>query len=238
MKTYTIGDIHGEFNKLEKLINKINPKKEDHLIFLGDYVDRGPKSCEVIDFLIKLKDEVKCTFLVGNHDVTWYNDLFYKDALSTGKFTFDTQGAKATLDSYNNCGINPEDHFNFFRWLQSYFILEDNKSKRIFVHGGFNRHILIEEQKNEEILYWDRDLLMSAISYNGMSNLDKSKYPFKTKDNFTHIYLGHTPTAYWGELTPMYIANLIWLLDTGVGKVSNAELYALEIFSEKLINSK
>ncbi len=45
MKTYVIGDTHGCFDEFEKLLNKVNPNlKEDRLIMLGDYIDRGSKS--------------------------------------------------------------------------------------------------------------------------------------------------------------------------------------------------
>lgn len=234
-KIYTIGDIHGELDKLANLIDKIAPDKHDQLIFLGDYVDRGPDSCGVITYLEQLSKKVYCQFILGNHDAVWYTDLFYNDAINTGNFTFDKDGSMETLASYEKAGIDPESHFNFFRNCQEYIILHDNL-KRCFVHGGFNRHEFINEQHNKDIYFWDRDLLNSCMSYNVMSFDIKSKYKFRTKDNFDKIYLGHTPTKCWGKTEPMNIGNIIWLMDTGVGKYEDAELYALEIFSEQLIH--
>ena len=46
---YAIGDIHGMYDKLTALINILTPKKEDLFVFIGDYIDRGPNSKEVID---------------------------------------------------------------------------------------------------------------------------------------------------------------------------------------------
>ncbi|MEW5910509.1 MAG: metallophosphoesterase, partial [Thermodesulfobacteriota bacterium] len=65
---FAVGDIHGCFDKLHDLVEKIsiNPEK-DLLLFIGDYVDRGEKSVEVVEFLIGLKKRVKnIVFLKGN----------------------------------------------------------------------------------------------------------------------------------------------------------------------------
>ena len=55
MRTLAISDIHGCLDPLRKMIEIIEPTPEDHLIFVGDYVDRGPDSKGVIDFLINIK---------------------------------------------------------------------------------------------------------------------------------------------------------------------------------------
>jgi len=54
MKIYAIGDIHGKFYELHKLIGRLNIDDSCLLIFLGDYIDRGYNSFEVIDYLIEL----------------------------------------------------------------------------------------------------------------------------------------------------------------------------------------
>ena len=61
---FAIGDIHGCFDKLKALIQKIDIDFEtDRLIFLGDYIDRGPCSYEVVDYLIELKKTAaECCF--------------------------------------------------------------------------------------------------------------------------------------------------------------------------------
>lgn len=57
-RLFAIGDIHGCFDSLKELVeHKIQLKKNDKLILLGDYIDRGNKSKEVVDFIIKLKEE-------------------------------------------------------------------------------------------------------------------------------------------------------------------------------------
>ena len=72
MSTFVIGDIHGCLDQLDTLITYLrrsifDPGK-DALIFMGDYVDRGPDSSGVLDYCIRLKEECDCTFLMGNHE--------------------------------------------------------------------------------------------------------------------------------------------------------------------------
>jgi serine/threonine protein phosphatase 1 len=69
MRLLAIGDIHGYLSKLEKLIAEVRPTTEDQVVFLGDYVDRGPDSKGVIDYLIEFaKSFPKTVFLQGNHE--------------------------------------------------------------------------------------------------------------------------------------------------------------------------
>jgi serine/threonine protein phosphatase 1 len=64
-----VGDIHGCLDQLQALIAKINPRPTDRLVFLGDYVDRGPESCGVLDYLITFQKKFpKTVFLRGNHE--------------------------------------------------------------------------------------------------------------------------------------------------------------------------
>jgi len=68
MRTLAIGDIHGCLDPLLDLWKAIEPTPEDHIIFLGDYVDRGPDSKGVIDFLISVQQTHNVTILSGNHE--------------------------------------------------------------------------------------------------------------------------------------------------------------------------
>ena len=67
MRTLAIGDIHGFSGALETLLGVLNPDK-DQLIFLGDYIDRGPDSRGVLERLIELSQNPNHVFLRGNHD--------------------------------------------------------------------------------------------------------------------------------------------------------------------------
>ena len=65
--TIAIGDIHGCLEPLESLVDKL--PRDDALVFLGDYVDRGPQSAQVIDYLKDLARQRHCRFFMGNHEV-------------------------------------------------------------------------------------------------------------------------------------------------------------------------
>ena len=242
-KIYTIGDIHGCLDKLNNLLDKLDLKPTDTIIFLGDYVDRGPDSYGVIERLLQLRKECNCIFLVGNHDDCFFHDTLFREGYdleptkfskllnNERRYTLWNQGAKETYQSYINAGVLPEIHLSFYKMLQPYHILEINNEKHLFVHGGYNRHKLIEEQKNNDIFWWDRDLIMAAKSYHSMSD---KRYKFKNKDNFKYIYVGHTPIQMWGLSTPQLWGN-VWACDSGVGKYTDAKLYALEVTTQTLI---
>ncbi|MEJ6560028.1 MAG: metallophosphoesterase, partial [Akkermansiaceae bacterium] len=72
MRTLAIGDIHGCLDALKNIWKAIDPQPDDRIIFMGDYVDRGPDCKGVIDFLIGLKDQFDITFLSGNHEEKFF----------------------------------------------------------------------------------------------------------------------------------------------------------------------
>ena len=104
MNYFVIGDIHGCLNQLISIQDKIfnyqkYKKKEDLLIYLGDYIDRGPKSKQVIDQIIQLKNkETKTIFLMGNHEEMMMDFLFNKVNNLKNWLDF---GADKTFKSYD-----------------------------------------------------------------------------------------------------------------------------------------
>ena len=82
-KYFAIGDIHGCINLLEALWDEIDFNQEkDTLVFIGDYIDRGPDSREVVDFILDLKKKLNVICLKGNHEqmlLTYYLYNSYKD---------------------------------------------------------------------------------------------------------------------------------------------------------------
>ena len=64
MKTFAIGDIHGGLKALIQLLNKMQIKDEDTLVFVGDYVDGWSESAQVIQFLIELSQKINCVFII------------------------------------------------------------------------------------------------------------------------------------------------------------------------------
>lgn len=89
-----IGDIHGCLNELERLVGMLPPTQE--LVFLGDYVDRGPQSAGVISYLEQLGRTRSCVMLRGNHEAMMNAAIKDTDQAS---FWF-VNGGEATLDSF------------------------------------------------------------------------------------------------------------------------------------------
>lgn len=148
MRTYAIGDIHGCLKALETLLELVEPAPDDRLIFLGDYVDRGPDSRGVLDKLMQLSLAPQNVFLRGNHDQMMLLARYDKDELKYWKAI----GGLETLDSYNACDIGdvPADHFS---WLETtrYFFQTDT---HIFVHASIGPEAL--HKNNERTLLWKR----------------------------------------------------------------------------------
>ncbi len=104
---YAVGDVHGCLDKLLRLLDVLNyDPAEDRLIFLGDYIDRGPDSKGVVDLLLRLRYENSDNiFLMGNHED---NFLTYVHACTTGEQDsywlsepFFAGGGVTTLQSYH-----------------------------------------------------------------------------------------------------------------------------------------
>ena len=163
-KIFAIGDIHGCADKLHALMDRIPiDYAGDSLIFIGDYIDRGPGSFEVVDYLVDLKRSYpQIVFLKGNHE-----DMLQKYLEGTDRFTYLFNGGQQTLDSYLNRQNKsefspiPSDHLEFYKSLTLYYQTEDY----IFVHAGIREKIPLNEQDPEEILWIREDFIYSKFDF-------------------------------------------------------------------------
>jgi len=137
-----IGDIHGCYKTLCNLIElQIKPVKGDSVYFVGDYIDRGPRSREVLDYLIGMKDKGYNSFpLEGNHEdifiKAWQNEDFMKAWLHNGaEETLKSFGIpEDKLNLHEGLRLIPEHYINFLSELPLYYSLNDY----IIVHAGLN----------------------------------------------------------------------------------------------------
>lgn len=156
-KIFAFGDVHGEYYKLKRLIEKIDIE-DATLVFLGDYIDRGVWSFEVVDYLVSLSKNFGTVFLRGNHDAMFMD---YLSGINEQIFIFN--GGGKTIESYEKHGwdisagtyyldrVLPRSHITFFQKLKNYYETYDF----IFVHAGILPGVPMEEQP-EEVLLWDR----------------------------------------------------------------------------------
>lgn len=231
MKTIVFGDIHGGLKGLIQLVEKINPKQEDKLIFLGDYVDGWSESAQVIDFLINLNQKFTCDFVLGNHDV-WCKSFLEKDEKPE---IWIKQGGKETVESYT--GFSDEKkkiHLAFFNEMKNYIIDAEN---RLFIHAGFTSMHGPKKEKYNTNYNWDRTLWETAIALDKNLATDSLFYPKRLK-LFKEIFIGHTPTTDYKIALPYNAANL-WNVDTGAGftgKLSALDIETKEVWQSENLN--
>jgi serine/threonine protein phosphatase 1 len=159
-RLFAIGDIHGCRDELDVLLDAIDPGAGDKLVFVGDYVDRGPDSRGVVARLLTLAEEpgVECVFLKGNHE-----DMFLSYLGEEGSHgsVFLRNGGRATLASYGLdvgkpgeelVGSIPEEHMAFLRALR----MHEVDAGFLFVHAGVNPLRQLDAQVPDDIL-WIRE---------------------------------------------------------------------------------
>jgi predicted MPP superfamily phosphohydrolase len=214
MRSYVIGDIHGCLNELALLIEGLPLESGDRLVFLGDYIDRGPDSKGVVAYILELqkRNDLEFVCLKGNHE-----DMFMSYLGLPGQHgdMFLYNGGRATLDSY---GINsknasldeikeqiPRSHFEFFENLKGYFVIEPF----LCVHAGIHPLKPLEAQTETELLW-----IRNEFIYN------PHRLPYT-------VLFGHTPQHSVFFDLPYKIG-----LDTGL--VYGNKLSCLE-FTEKVL---
>jgi serine/threonine protein phosphatase 1 len=214
-KTFVIGDIHGGLRALKQVLEKAAVTKEDTLIFLGDYVDGWSESAQTISYLIALQKEQSCIFIKGNHDV-WCEDWLRTVHADS---TWLLHGGQETIDSYKHVDANSKRiHLEFLEQMGYFHVDEAN---RLFIHAGFTSMHGPKHEFHSSNFNWDRTLWEMAIALDNKINPTSSFYPKRLK-LFYEIYIGHTPTLYLKEDTPMQGCN-VWNIDTGAafyGKLS------------------
>jgi serine/threonine protein phosphatase 1 len=189
-RIYAVGDIHGCYDKLLILMEKIDIDFEfDTLVFLGDYIDRGPQSFEVVAYLADLKQRYANTiFLKGNHE-----EMLEKYLSGEDRITYLVNGGQQTLESYMNRPRSegepaiPSTHLEFFKSLRMYYETQNY----IFVHAGLKNKVPLEKQKTEDLLWIRRRFIESKYDYGKM------------------VVFGHTPLH-----EPLLLPNKIGI-DTG-----------------------
>ncbi len=221
-RRFVIGDIHGRIEALKEVLKKAEFNyKKDKLIILGDVVDGGYNTYEVVEELLKIKDK---TFIMGNHDewfinhikTGWAEEIWLQQG---GDNTLRSYGAKVITADYisDESKINtnkikiPVTHQEFFN--SAIFYLE--MDKMLFVHGGFNIKKGLKKSTKHELL-WDRGLIAIAVAKN------KNKYPEFMKKHihrmhkYYKIFVGHTTTQTYGCMRPTKFENII-MMDCGAG---------------------
>ncbi|MBH5316855.1 serine/threonine protein phosphatase [Paenibacillus sp. GSMTC-2017] len=198
-RTLIISDIHGCFKQFNELLNKVEfNASNDQLILIGDYVDRGPNSKEVVDKVIDLVENHHAIALRGNHDQRLV-DLVQQNS-SEVQYKFMQHGGPETIKSYcidESCNESLEStichirgqyshHIAFLERLPLYY--EDEK--HIYVHAGINpTYPDWKEQTDHDFMY------IKGIFHKADLGLSKT------------VVFGHTRTVELQETPEVWFGN-------------------------------
>jgi serine/threonine protein phosphatase 1 len=158
MLTYAIGDVHGCVDKLVRLLARCRDHAGDRprrLVFVGDYIDRGPDSRGVVETLLTLqRDDPRVICLRGNHEALML------EALETGdEALWLLNGGGETLDSYDveqALDLPAE----LVEWADALPLSFDD-GRRLFVHAGLNPRVPLDRQTEQDVL-WIREPFLSS----------------------------------------------------------------------------
>lgn len=184
-RVYAVGDIHGRLDLLEELLDKIKadiaarPAATIALVFLGDLIDRGPASAQVIERLRTLDDvPARALFLLGNHE-----EIFLRVLEGEPRVVYDWLGfgGDACVESY---GLNPHTlaaldeqeiaaalreavppaHLDFLHTFGDSFRSGDY----VFVHAGIRPGVPLEEQNPQDLRWIRRSFLADTKAHGFM----------------------------------------------------------------------
>ena len=182
-KIFVISDLHGQYDLFLKLLEKINLKREDLLVIMGDICDRGEKSYEIYMKCMKMmKLGYNLKFILGNHE-----DMLLEDLENDYPLRYETEFSIYRNSKYfNKKSMEEWYEENFFKeikWLVKWLkncplVISGNEN--IFVHAGLDLQTKLEKQERETIL-WTREEFW--IDEESVLEEYRSK----------NIYFGHTP---------------------------------------------
>lgn len=196
-RIFAVGDVHGTATGLERLLETLPLKSGDWLVFLGDYLNRGPSARKVLDLLLDLQQRHQRTvFLMGNHEHALLQYAEYP--LSSSLQLLREMGLQATLDSYGHdpaSGLKrlaflPPEHLRFLRNLQPCLRMDGY----LFFHAPIPANADPETAAGEA--------LASLLARRNLDGLGWENSP-------TTLVFGHVPLE-----TPLLTPNLIGI-DTG-----------------------
>ena len=217
-RLFAIGDIHGCFGTFQELIEyKIEIKNNDKLVLLGDYIDRGNQSKEVVDYIIDLQHKgFDIIPLMGNHEAMLIDSIDSDAFLSNWMLN----GGGVTLKSFGIKSLKALDqtYIDFFKGLQFYYMFNNF----LFVHAGFNDEISDPFEDKDQMIWARREKYTNPV--------------FKDKI----IIHGHTPVTESFCRHSILDNRRVINIDTGciyAGNAGYGYLSALELNSMKLFSS-
>jgi len=199
-----IGDIHGCYELLLDLVERsvMFDPDEDRLVFLGDYLDRGANSKEVVDYVSGLKKHYpgQIVLLKGNHEDLALRAMLCigdEEACTHARMLWYLNGGEATVNSFRGIEKARQTLIPFIGSLELYHETEEH----IFVHAGIPYGKSPETASSDEIL-WDR-----SYSYNGRKTLIVGHSPKSKIERLKNIISLDTGAYMTGKLSGYDVLN-------------------------------
>jgi serine/threonine protein phosphatase 1 len=173
-RVLAIGDIHGCSTALRTLIEQIDPRRDDTVVVLGDFIDCGPDSKGVVEQLIALSSRCQLICLLGNHEEMFLYALEYRSEI---RYWFKL-GGEQTLRSYStsrtDLDVIPAEHVRFIRGCRDYLETETH----IFVHANYDPERPMSRINSSKLRWEHLDLDRLRPHYSGKT-----------------VVAGHTPQS-------------------------------------------
>ena len=155
-----IGDIHGRMRMLDELVKQIEPTEDDRLIFLGDYIDRGPESYEVVEYVIALKQKYPKTItLRGNHEDFVLS--FFMGNQKDRHLWLKQNGGEQTMASYRRNSELLKVHRVFYESLS----ISWETDEYFLCHAGVRPGVPLDKQKASDLCGIREPFLSSGVNF-------------------------------------------------------------------------
>ena len=167
-RTIAIGDIHGRSLALKAVVDAINPRSDDILVFLGDFIDRGPDSRGVLDQIIDLRERCTVVPLLGNHEEMLLAALSDQKALASwlacgGTATVLSYGWTPRGTRHRLTDLFPEEHLFFLQTCRDFYQTQTH----FFVHAGYVPDLSLDRQPGEALRWRITDPQTTRPHYSG-----------------------------------------------------------------------
>lgn len=207
---FAIGDIHGCEAELRELLRKLPLQRDSLVVFLGDFIDRGPRSRGVVETILELQDYCHVVALTGNHERMLHEFLDGTNERLVGRFVYN--GGGATLASYadDDGAIRiPPAHQKFFDEL-GYFHVDGDFC---FVHAGLPVDVEeIDVEKHGEEMVWMRPKTRPG---RGSTVVVHGHTPHLDVEISEHSINLDTACVYGGRLTAMEVhSREVWSVES------------------------
>ena len=212
------GDIHGEWQKLESLLEQVQPDyAQDEVVFLGDYIDRGPEPKRVLDYIMGLSKRDNIHLLRGNHEaMMWdtfaeYWNRYHQQPGAAGNMDiWKRNGGKVTLQQVSGTVEEFKRYADFVNSLPMACEAEIGGRTYLFAHAGVDPARPLEDQTDTELIY-GRTLFYLYKEQEKISYMNSFQEPMEVT-----VVVGHTPTPFIKEscYTPIVTPEIIFM-DTG-----------------------